>query len=94
VNDLIGLITATNAGTAATTAIAVGAVWMVLTGRLITARQHNEVREDRDKWHTAYEQSQATRGVTEQQVGQLLDGHATTLGVLRTIQDLVDREAG
>jgi len=37
------------------------AVWMIFTGRLVTKREVDDLRADRDLWRTAYIESQAQK---------------------------------
>ncbi|MGH9247991.1 MAG: hypothetical protein ACRD0W_00500 [Acidimicrobiales bacterium] len=87
--DLLGTLSLGDVGAAS---LVVLGILLIFTGRLVPIRWHREIREDRDRWHTAYEQLRATQVVTEQQVGQLVASSATTLEVLRTIQTVVSRE--
>ncbi len=58
-------------------------VLLILTGRLIPRRTHEDVLADRDQWRQAYLESEAARKVEHEQTGELLEmarlgGHILT----------------
>jgi acyl CoA:acetate/3-ketoacid CoA transferase alpha subunit len=58
-------------------------VLLILTGRLIPRRTHEDVLADRDNWRQAYLESEKARTVEHQQTGELLEmarlgGHILT----------------
>lgn len=58
--------------------------WMLATGRLVTRREVDDVRADRDTWReTAQGQGEVLR--------QVVDGQATTNRLLRAIPHVEDR---
>lgn len=48
-------------------------VLMVLTGRLVPRRTHEDTLADRDNWRTAFLDSEALRKVEHDQTGELLE---------------------
>lgn len=48
-------------------------VLLILTGRLIPRRTHEDVLADRDNWRQAYLESEKARTVEHQQTGELLE---------------------
>lgn len=58
-------------------------ILLILTGRLIPRRTHEDVLADRDNWRQAYLESEKARTVEHQQTGELLEmarlgGHILT----------------
>ncbi|MFD8199963.1 hypothetical protein [Streptomyces sp. NPDC059701] len=58
-------------------------ILLVLTGRLVPRRTHEDVLTDRDNWRQAYLESEAARRVEHEQTGELLEmaklgGHILT----------------
>lgn len=58
-------------------------ILLILTGRLIPRRTHEDVITDRDNWRNAFLQSEAARKVEHDQTGELLEmaklgGHILT----------------
>jgi ABC-type transport system involved in cytochrome bd biosynthesis fused ATPase/permease subunit len=81
--------------------IALIAVLMVLTGRLVPRRTHEETRADRDEWRKAFQDSEAARQVqaTAQrvqadQLDQLLESARATEKVMTAIRETVTRLEG
>jgi hypothetical protein len=65
------------------TALLVLVVLLILTGRLVPRRIHEDALADRDNWRSAYLESEAARRVEHQQTGELLEmarlgGHILT----------------
>lgn len=48
-------------------------VLLILTGRLIPRRTHEDVLTDRDNWRQAYLEAEKARTVEHQQTGELLE---------------------
>lgn len=48
-------------------------VLLILTGRLIPRRTHEDVLADRNNWRQAYLESERARAVEHQQTGELLE---------------------
>ncbi|WP_045562971.1 hypothetical protein [Streptomyces sp. FxanaA7] len=48
-------------------------VLLILTGRLIPRRTHEDVLADRDNWRSAYLESEAARRLEHEQTGELLE---------------------
>jgi hypothetical protein len=58
-------------------------ILLILTGRLIPRRTHEDVLADRDNWRQAYLESEKARTAEHQQTGELLEmarlgGHILT----------------
>lgn len=60
------------------TAIALGSVWMVLTGKLVTAKQHDDMVRAKEHWRAACER--------EQEANRL---HARSSDVRQTVDETV-----
>lgn len=72
-----------NPGDAGAVALLVLVVLLILTGRLIPRRTHEDTLADRDNWRRAFLESEAARKVEHEQVEELLDmaklgGHILT----------------
>ena len=68
------------------------AVWMIFTGRLVTRREHQELREDRDYWRNAYETSEGTRRIMAGQTERILGPTAEVITqVVTALKDEVGR---
>lgn len=48
-------------------------VLLILTGRLIPRRTHEDVLADRDNWRQAYLEAEKARAVEHEQTGELLE---------------------
>ena len=83
-----GLLTQWGPDAIAFTLVA-SAVWMVFTGRLVTRREHDALRQDRDYWRDAHTTSEGTRGIMARQVETLLDGQELEIEVLRSLKEAV-----
>ena len=77
------------------------AIVMVLTGRLVPRRMHEETRADRDEWRKAFQDSEAARQVQAtaqrvqaEQLDQLLESAKATEKVMTAIQATVARLEG
>ncbi|MGW0578595.1 hypothetical protein ACWD25_22100 [Streptomyces sp. NPDC002920] len=68
-NEIFGI----NPGDAGAAALLVLVVLLILTGRLIPRRTHEDVIADRDNWRTAFMESEAVRQRESQQVEELLE---------------------
>ncbi|WP_405747875.1 hypothetical protein [Streptomyces canus] len=58
-------------------------ILLILTGRLVPRRTHEDALTDRDNWRTAYLESEKARKVEHEQTGELLEmaklgGHILT----------------
>jgi hypothetical protein len=69
VNELFGI----NPVQGGATALLILVVLMVLTGRLVPRRIHEDALADRDNWRQAYLESEAARRVEHEQTGELLE---------------------
>jgi hypothetical protein len=69
VSEVFG-VNPTDAGAVA---LLVVVVLLILTGRLIPRRTHEDALADRDNWRQAYLQSEAARQVEHEQTGELLE---------------------
>ncbi len=72
-----------NPGDAGAAALLVLVVLLILTGRLIPRRTHEDVLADRERWRQAFLESEAARKVEHEQTGELLEmaklgGHILT----------------
>jgi hypothetical protein len=72
-----------NPGDAGAVTLLVVVVLLVLTGRLIPRRTHEDALADRDNWRSAFLESEAARKVEHEQVEELLEmaklgGHILT----------------
>lgn len=72
-----------NPGDAGAVGLLVLVVLLVLTGRLIPRRTHEDVLADRDNWRAAFLESEAARKVEHEQTEELLEmaklgGHILT----------------
>jgi hypothetical protein len=79
VSEVFGI----NPGDAGAVALLVIVVLLILNGRLIPRRTHEDVITDRDNWRQAYLQSEAARKLEHEQTGELLEmaklgGHILT----------------
>lgn len=81
--------------------IVILAVVMVLTGRLVPRRTHEETRADRDEWRRAFLDSEAARQVQAtaqrvqaEQLEQLLESARATEKVMTAIRDTMARLEG
>ena len=68
------------------------AVWMLFTGRLVTRREHDALRQDRDYWRDAHNTSEGTRSIMAQQVERLLTNSEITNQVLESLKRAADPE--
>lgn len=72
-----------NAGNAGAVALLTLVVLLILTGRLVPRRTHEDTLADRDTWRKAFMESEAARKVEHEQVEELLElaklgGHILT----------------
>ncbi|MEU6543865.1 hypothetical protein [Streptomyces sp. NPDC046859] len=72
-----------NPGDAGAVALLVIVVLLILTGRLVPRKTHEDALADRDNWRAAYLESEASRKVEHEQTGELLEmaklgGHILT----------------
>jgi hypothetical protein len=79
VSEVFGI----NPGDAGAVALLVLVVLLILNGRLIPRRTHEDVLADRERWRQAYLQSEAARQLEHEQTGELLEmaklgGHILT----------------
>lgn len=68
------------------------AVWMLFTGRLVTRREHDALRQDRDYWRDAHSTSEGTRSIMAGQVERLLANSEVTNEVLSSLKRAADKE--
>lgn len=61
-----------NPGDAGSVGLLVVVVLLILTGRLVPRRTHEDVLADRERWRQAYLESEKARSVEHEQNGQLL----------------------
>ncbi|MER6492738.1 hypothetical protein [Streptomyces griseorubiginosus] len=72
-----------NAGDAGVGVLLTLVVLLILTGRLVPRRTHEDALTDRDNWRQAYLESEKARKVEHEQTGELLEmarlgGHILT----------------
>ncbi|MET9909666.1 hypothetical protein ABZZ74_23175 [Streptomyces sp. NPDC006476] len=72
-----------NASDAGLGALLTLVILLILTGKLIPRRTHEDVIADRDNWRSAYLESEKARKVEHEQTGELLEmarlgGHILT----------------
>jgi hypothetical protein len=72
-----------NPGDAGAVTLLVVVVLLVLTGRLVPRKTHEDALADRDNWRQAFLESEAARKVEHEQTGELLEmaklgGHILT----------------
>lgn len=78
-SDVFGI----NPGDAGLGALLTLVILLILTGRLVPRRTHEDVLTDRDNWRQAYLESEKARTVEHEQTGELLEmaklgGHILT----------------
>lgn len=59
--------------------------WMLFTGRLVTRREADDIRHDRDEWRTTARISESSRQVLSDQVAELIEHARVTESVLRAL---------
>jgi hypothetical protein len=79
VTEIFGI----NAGDAGLGALLTLVILLILTGKLVPRRTHEDVITDRDNWRQAYLESEKARKVEHEQTGELLEmarlgGHILT----------------
>jgi hypothetical protein len=79
VSEVFGI----NPGDAGAVGLLVLVVLLILTGRLVPRRTHEDVLADRERWRQAYLESEKARSVEHEQTGELLElaklgGHILT----------------
>ncbi|MFE0470458.1 hypothetical protein ACFW2V_02430 [Streptomyces sp. NPDC058947] len=72
-----------NPGDAGAVTLLVVVVLLILTGRLVPRKTHEDALTDRDNWRQAFLESEAARKVEHEQTGELLEmaklsGHILT----------------
>lgn len=72
-----------NPSDAGAAALLVLVILLILTGRLVPRRTHEDALSDRDNWRQAYLESEKARAVEHDQTGELLEmarlgGHILT----------------
>jgi hypothetical protein len=68
------------------------AVWMIFTGRMVTRREHDAMRQDRDYWREAHTTSEGTRSIMAQQMERLLENSEVANQVLTSLKKAADAE--
>jgi hypothetical protein len=69
VNEIFGI----NPGDAGLGALLTLVILLILTGRLVPRRTHEDALADRDNWRQAFLESEAARKVEHEQTGELLE---------------------
>lgn len=73
-------------------ALVVGLFWMLATGRLVTRREADTIKSDRDEWRAAFVAEQANGRVLSSQVTELLEHARVTERLLGALSELSTRE--
>lgn len=69
-------------------------IWLIMTGRLVPRSTHKETRTDRDSWHKAFEDAQATLRVQAQYLDNLLESTRATEKVMTAMHETIKRRGG
>lgn len=59
--------------------------WLLFTGRLVTRREADDIRHDRDEWRAAHRISETARQVLSDQGQELLEHARTTDAFIRSL---------
>lgn len=73
-------------------AMLVGLFWMLARGTLVTRREADGIRQDRDDWKSAHATSETGRHVAEAQVTELLETARVNQAFVGAISQLGNRE--
>lgn len=75
-------------------AVAIGllVVWAIATGKLITRREADGIRKDRDEWKSAYQTSDSDRRLQSTQTNELLEHAKVTEALIRGLSEVAHRE--
>lgn len=74
-------------------ALALFAVWAVLTGKLYPKGQVDEIREDRDNWKTAFFESDKTVQLLTRQQDKMLEAGKTTEYVISSLPKVIEEDS-
>lgn len=66
--------------------------WMIFTGRLVTRREADDIRHDRDEWRTTARISETARQVLADQVSELLEHAKVSDSLLRALSEVAHKE--
>lgn len=66
--------------------------WLIATGRLITRREADGIRKDRDDWHSASTAAVEDARLAAQQVSELLEHAKVSDALLRGLSEVANRE--
>lgn len=77
-------------GASGPAAMIVALFWMLATGRLITRREADGIRKDRDDWKAAHATEQANGRVSSAQVTELLEHARVTEAFMGALSELAD----
>lgn len=61
------------------------AILLLLLGRLVPRRTYEDLKNDRDRWQVAHQESEAARQEMAMQMRELLETGRTTEALLRSI---------
>lgn len=90
------LLTTLSLGETSLATLGVVAILGLITGRLVTLREHNETRTDRDQWKSMALESRAkTDKVIEQLVkqnGELIEGNKLSNGLVTAVDSIVETQ--
>lgn len=73
-------------------AVALFVCWMIGTGRLVTRREVDALRKDRDEWQSAYRASEVERNLSARQVSEMLEHSKVSEAVLGALSEIAHRE--
>lgn len=62
--------------------------WMLATGRLVTRREADEIRRDRDEWRRAWEAASSDAQSSSAQVAELLEHARVADATLRALSQV------
>lgn len=68
-------------------------ICLIMTGKLVPGRLHDEVRQDRDKWRLTAETSEKRGDVLSAQLEKLLTQGQTTETLMKAIHQAIERDA-
>jgi hypothetical protein len=71
--------------------IVVAFFWMLATGRIVTRREADDIRHDRDEWRAAHRISETARQVESDHVRDLLEQGRVQTALLRGFSEAAKR---
>lgn len=73
-------------------AVALIVVWAIARGTLVTRREADGLRKDRDEWRSAHTASELARQASERQVTELLEHARVADALVRGLSEVANRE--